>query len=77
MSDESKPEVKDDGVNREGLNYRAGWVEALRALAQRINVEAVRAKKNQIPGLELASQISKEMFEAMLDKMRGGGSGGG
>jgi hypothetical protein len=64
-------ENDNDGVNREGLDYRAGWCEALRALAAQINVEVVRAKKTELPGLETAHQIAHQMYQAMLDKMRG------
>lgn len=31
--------MADDGVNRDGLDYRAGWCEALRALAGVLQVE--------------------------------------
>jgi hypothetical protein len=64
-------EHEDDGVNRDGLDYRAGWCEALRALAAQINMEVVRAKKKELPGLETAMQIAQRMYQAMLDKMRG------
>jgi hypothetical protein len=64
-------EHEHDGVSREGLDYRAGWCEALRALAAQINVEVVRAKKKELPGLETAMQIAQRMYQAMLDKMRG------
>lgn len=61
---------RDDGVERDKLDYRAGWVEGLKALAQRLSVEAMRANKRQIPGLEVAQEIAVSMYKAMLDKMR-------
>jgi hypothetical protein len=61
---------RDDGVNREGLHYRAGWVEALQAFGVQVNIEAARAKSKEMAGLQLASQIAQRMFKAMLDKMK-------
>lgn len=60
-----------DNVNREGLDYRAGWCEALLAFARRLQVEGARAKKSEMAGLELASRIGQQMHAAMLEKMRG------
>ncbi len=61
---------EDDGVNREGLDYRAGWCEALQAFAQRLQVECMRAKKADARGLELAGRIAGQLFESMIGKMR-------
>jgi hypothetical protein len=61
-----------DVVNREGLDYRAGWVEALRAFGQRLMIEGTRAKRNQVAGLEEASRIARDMHQEMVDKMKGG-----
>jgi hypothetical protein len=72
---EKLTEPADDGVNREGLDYRAGWVEGLRAFGQRLQIEigAARAKPREHPGLETARRLAKEMYEAMLAKMKGVG----
>jgi hypothetical protein len=67
-------EAKGDGINREGLAYRAGWVEALRAFGQQIQIYGVRAKKNEVAGLTAASLKAKEMYDAMLAKMKAGPS---
>lgn len=63
--------MDDDGVNRSGLDYRAGYAEALRALAQRVGVESVRAAKGELRGLEKAHTIAREMYAAMLAQMKG------
>jgi len=63
--------MQDDGVNREGLDYRAGWAEALKAFGATIQVEGIRAKKSQVAGLGLACEIASRMYKQMLDKMRG------
>lgn len=47
----------DDGVNRDGLDYRAGYVEGIMAFLTRLKIEAVRAKPED---------------HAMLQKMKGG-----
>lgn len=70
MSDAPNETPSDDGVQRMKLDYRAGWVEALRALAQRLAIEGMRGSKKEVPGLEKASRIAQEMFKDMLDKMR-------
>lgn len=66
-------EPKDDGVNRGGLDYRAGYCEALQALGVQINVAALRAKPAEGKGLERAFNLAKAMREDMLAKMKGGG----
>ncbi len=58
-------------VNREGLDYRAGYVEALIAFSQQLSILSVRAKKGEIAGLAAAIGIAKALHAAMLDKMRG------
>jgi hypothetical protein len=64
--------MDEDGVNRDGLHYRAGYVEGLRALAQRVGVESVRAARGEAKGLEKAHAIAREMYLAMIVKMKGG-----
>ncbi len=66
---------REDGVNENGLDYRAGWCEALKAVANAINISAIRASKKEIPGLEAALNISREMFKAMVEKMKSGTKG--
>ena len=66
MADEAE---KGDGVNRNGLDYRAGWCEAMRALGTRLQVEGMRAKRGEVAGLTIASRIGKEMYDAMLAKV--------
>jgi hypothetical protein len=63
---------KSDGVNREGLDYRAGWIEALVALSHTLNVEALRAKPSNVRGLQTALTVAKKQYEAMIAKMKGG-----
>lgn len=64
------PQPKDDGVNREGLDYRAGWVEGLTALLRSLQVDSVRMiKKSHAPGLERAFEITKTVREEMIQKM--------
>lgn len=74
---ETKPveaEVKDgapSGPNREGLDYRAGWVEALRAFGVSLQMQGLRAKRNEVAGMEKAAQIAKGMYDAMIATMSG------
>ena len=64
-------EKQGDGVNREGLDYRVGWVEALTKLARRLQLDSLRAKKNHLPGMKAAANVVKEMYQQMLAKMKG------
>jgi hypothetical protein len=67
----SEQPVSSDGVNREGLDFRAGWVEALRAFGTKLGVAGLRAKKGEHAGMDAASNIAKQMHDDMLAKMRG------
>lgn len=64
--------MADDGINRIGLDYRAGWCEALRNLGQRLQIAGLRATKKTAPGLEEASQLAAQMYKEMIDKMKSG-----
>lgn len=60
---------RDDGVQRDKLDYRAGYCEGIAAVLNAINVAALRAKKNEPPGLELAHGIALKLRQDMLAKM--------
>jgi hypothetical protein len=64
---------KSDGVNREGLDYRAGWLEALRAFGTQLQIARARARKGEIAGLEAASRVAQQMHQTMVEKMKSGG----
>lgn len=64
-------EKKDDGVQRDRLDYRAGFVEGLEAFLLRLQVASIRAKKTEFAGMEVARQLAVEIRKGMLDKMRG------
>jgi hypothetical protein len=69
MSDQQNDEY---GVVRDGLDYRAGWVEGLAELARQINIASIRAKPKEATGLERAFNIAKAMRDDMIAKMKGG-----
>jgi len=68
MSDD---EEKDDGVNRTGLDYRAGYIEALNALLQNLQLQGVRCKKGEVAGLESARSAALGLRSMMIAKMKG------
>lgn len=61
---------RDDGVNETGLDYRAGYIEALKALQVRLNVEGLRTARKNIPGMDEAMKLSREMIAGMVVKMK-------
>lgn len=65
-------EEKGDSVNREGLDYRAGYVEALGVLLTNLQLQAIRCKKNEETGLWVAFDMVKNVRAAMIQKMEGG-----
>ena len=69
MADEAK---RDDGVNRNGLDYRAGYVEGLAAFLNRMMGLARGAKQKESEGMQKSFDLAKQLREEMLDKMRGG-----
>lgn len=68
MSENTKK--ADDGVNRNGLDYRAGYVEGLIAFMQQLQIASVRARRSEIAGMESARLIANGLRNDMLDKMR-------
>ena len=65
-------EEREDGVNREGLDYRAGYVEALGVLLTNLQLQAIRCAKKEEPGLRAAFDTVKNVRAAMIQKMKGG-----
>mgnify|MGYP001592312186 FL=1 len=65
-------EERDDGVKRNGLDFRAGWVEALGAFLQRLQMESARCKKGERAGMETCHGIALKMRQDMIAKMSGG-----
>lgn len=63
-------EPKSDGVNRTGLDYRAGYLEGLHALAAQLNLAALRAKPAEKKGLERAFGLAKALNDDMKAKMK-------
>lgn len=61
---------KEDGVNREGLDYRAGYCEGLSHFLRVLNISALRATKKTEPGIRESFEEAKKLREAMLEKMR-------
>ena len=73
MSDSNATEEKqDDGVQRDKLDYRAGYVEGLASLLQLLNMKALRATKKTEAGLREAFDTAKDLRDTMIAKMRGG-----
>jgi hypothetical protein len=66
-------EQQDDGVQRDKLDYRAGYIEGLRAAMQAIKVNGIRAKRSEVAGLDAALTICRNLRAAMIQKMKGGG----
>lgn len=64
--------MSDDGVNRTGLDYRAGWVEACNAILQALQVESIRARKGALTGLDIARGHALAHRKVVIDLMRGG-----
>lgn len=62
---------KEDGVNREGLDYRAGYVEGLSALLTNLRLQALRCKKRESSYLEAAFETVQNVRKAMIQKMKG------
>lgn len=62
--------TNDDGVQRDKLDYRAGYVEGLAKALRGIQVNGMRAKKSEVAGLEIARQLVLNLREAMIEKMR-------
>ncbi len=69
---ETKPDDTGDGVNRAGLDYRAGYVEALGAALTSLQVMAMRATKKESAGLESAHVLVRGLRAAMIEKMKSG-----
>ena len=67
MSNENK---SDDGVQRDKLDYRAGYVEGLQAAIQAIQVSGLRATKKEVAGLEKALALCQELRRQTIEKMR-------
>jgi hypothetical protein len=67
---EDKGEEKKDGVNRTGLDYRAGWCEALVAFGRRLQIEGARGKRGEVAGMEAASKIAAKMYQDMIAAMK-------
>ena len=61
-----------DVVDRDKLDYRAGYVEGIGVVMQCITVMAVRAKPKEAAGLQLAFNRAKAIREDMIAKMREG-----
>lgn len=66
-------EKRGDGVNCEGLDFRAGWVEALAAFSQRIQIEGMRGSKRENAGMDKALGIARDMYNVMIAKIKGEG----
>jgi len=60
-------------IHRESVDYKAGWVEALREFGAR--VRDAGAKPKEVPGLVLASKIARGLHDKvvneLLDKVEG------
>lgn len=68
------PEEKvkeDDGVKRDGLDYRAGYVEALASFLQLLQLKSLRCKRGEAAGLTLCHGVALDLRKAMLEKMKG------
>jgi hypothetical protein len=61
-----------DKVNRDGLDYRAGYVEALNAFMTSLQYASLRAKRGEMLGMEAARQLALTLRNKMLEKMKAG-----
>lgn len=70
MSEKAEVE-EDDGVKRDGLDYRAGFIEGVNAFLQQLQIASIRAKSKEVPGLEASHKIALEVRKVMIEKMKG------
>lgn len=63
--------MEDDGVNREGLDYRAGYIEALQELKGVLAIMSVRPPKKVGDAIGKVDEWLMEKRKAMIAKMKG------
>lgn len=67
-------QVKDDVVNRDGIDYLTGWFEALVGVVSLLEVEKLRRRVGETAGLNRSTKIAAKMYGAARDKLQSRGT---